>query len=196
MQLLEHFKHIQTTGSDEVGAAYIFKKGLDGSGNETWTQQAKLLASDAAASDQFGEAVAICNDYAIISAPYSDENENINSGSAYIFKKDDGAETWSQITKLVPSDGEGASGYFGHSVSIDGNYAAVGEVGDITSGHVWIFKKGLDGSGNETWTEKAKLVPGIASNKSRGMKFGNSISLKGDYIIIVQYMILMMNIGI
>ena len=45
------------------GAAYVFDYS-DGA----WTQRAKLLASDAAGSDQFGWAVAISGDTAVIGA--------------------------------------------------------------------------------------------------------------------------------
>jgi hypothetical protein len=49
------------------------------------TEVAKLLASDGAADDEFGESVAISGDYAIVGA-YLDDDNGTDSGSAYIFE--------------------------------------------------------------------------------------------------------------
>ena len=74
------------------GSAYIFKRN-----GSTWNQQQKLTASDGASSDQFGESVSLYDDYALISAYYDDDN-GFDSGSAYIFKRND--STWSQQQNL------------------------------------------------------------------------------------------------
>ena len=57
----------------ECGSAYIFVR--DGT---SWSQQAKLTASDGAAEDRFGWSVAIYENHAFVGA-YGDY-----SGSAYI----------------------------------------------------------------------------------------------------------------
>ena len=44
----------------------------------------KITASDAAADDYFGNSVSISGDYAIVGA-ILDDDDGINSGSAYIF---------------------------------------------------------------------------------------------------------------
>lgn len=63
----------------ESGSAYIFEK-TDG----TWSQAAKLAASDGAAQDKFGRSVSISGSTAIVGAhQHSDLGDN--SGSAYIF---------------------------------------------------------------------------------------------------------------
>ena len=64
-------------GGANSGSAYIFNV-------STGTQLHKLLASDAAAVDNFGYSVAISGNYAIVGAPYNDDGGN-DSGSAYIF---------------------------------------------------------------------------------------------------------------
>jgi uncharacterized membrane protein len=64
------------------GSAYIFKR--DGT---AWTEQAKITASDGAAGDYFGGSVAISGDYAIAGAR-KDDDAGMDSGSAYIFKRD------------------------------------------------------------------------------------------------------------
>lgn len=68
------------------GSAYIFEN--DGNGN--FIQIEKLLASDAAASDQFGAEIAISTNHIIIGAHDNTINFNgydyTGAGSAYIFK--------------------------------------------------------------------------------------------------------------
>jgi len=59
-----------------IGSAYLFED--DGSGN--WSQVEKLTADDAAASDQFGEAVALDGNTALVGAIGSS-----GTGGAYVF---------------------------------------------------------------------------------------------------------------
>ena len=66
----------------ESGSAYIFVR--DGT---SWSQQAKLTASDAAQNDAFGRVVGIYGDYAIVGSHSNDDN-GTNSGAAYIFVRD------------------------------------------------------------------------------------------------------------
>ncbi len=154
-------------GSDS-GSAYIFHKS-----GTTWVQQAKITASDGARYDFFGYSVSIDGDYAILGAPKDDDNER-DSGSAYIFHKS--GTTWVQQAKLITSDGAYFD-YFGHSVSIDGNYAIIGAFGDrYGSGSAYIFHR----SGT-TWVQQAKLT---ASDGLNGDWFGLSVSIDGDYTII------------
>jgi hypothetical protein len=109
------------------GSAYIFT--WDGF---SWTQQAKLLASDGAAIDYFGRSVAIAGDgeYALVGASGDDSW----SGSAYIFKRD--GTSWNELQKLTASDGA-AGDWFSHSVAIacDGEYALVGAMHDDDNGY-------------------------------------------------------------
>ena len=70
-------------GDSGNGSAYIFYKS-----GTTWSQQAKLVASDKANDDVFGDDVDISGDYAIVGARQNDDNGASNSGSVYIFKRD------------------------------------------------------------------------------------------------------------
>ena len=151
------------------GSAYIFKR--DGT---TWSQQAKLIASDGAYNDRFGDSVSISGDYAIIGA------HGDYFGSAYIFKRS--GTSWSEQAKLTASDGA-AYDIFGWSVSISGDYAIIGAHGDddsgSASGSAYIFKR--DGT---TWTEQAKLT---ASDGTASDYFGYSVSIRGDYAVVGAY---------
>ena len=74
--------HCKTgTAGRYQGAAYVFLRT-----GTTWTQQAKLLASDPAAYDQFGYSVSISADgsYAVVGARIKTGTAG-NQGAAYIF---------------------------------------------------------------------------------------------------------------
>ena len=153
-----------------AGSAYIFQRD-----NESWTQKAKLSASDGAASDYFGRSVAISGEYAIAGVPYEDPTYT-DAGSAYVFEKPPGG--WANMTqnaKLMASD-RAAYDYFGCSVSASGDCAIVGAYGDDSAGSAYIFKRvgGL-------WTQNAKLSP---SDGASGDNFGYSVLISGDYVII------------
>ncbi|MEA3282284.1 MAG: dockerin type I domain-containing protein [Euryarchaeota archaeon] len=160
---------------DRSGSAYIYKR--DGT---TWSQQAKLTASDGAAGDWFGVSVSISGDYVIVGATYRDDDNSSNSGSSYIYKRD--GTTWSEQAKFTASDG--ATGdEFGISVSISGDYVIVGAHGDADrgsySGSAYIYKR--DGT---TWSEQAKINN---SDGSAWGHFGGSVSISGDYAIVGAY---------
>eukprot|EP01084_Bolivina_argentea_P067764 123348_1 len=140
------------------GSAYIFT--LD-SLNNAWTETAKLLPSDGAAGDYFGQSVSIYGSTAIVGAIYNDD-QGTDSGSAYIFTLDSLNNAWTETAKLLPGDGATAD-YFGYSVSLYGSTAIVGAYQNddqgINSGSAYIFT--LD-SLNNAWTETAKLLPSDA----------------------------------
>ena len=152
------------------GSAYIFKyNGI------SWIQQSKLTASDGAANDYFGSSLSIGGDYIIVGT--YDDDMGIDSGSAYIFKRD--GTTWIQQQKLLASDGfEGD--WFGSSVAISGDYALVGarydDVNLICIGSAYIFRR--DGT---TWIQQQKL---LASDGLAYDYFGNSVGISGDYAIV------------
>jgi len=157
-------------GGTDSGSAYVFHRS-----GTTWTQQAKLTASDAVANDWFGWSVSISGDYAVIGAVGNDDDGDY-SGSAYVFHRS--GTTWTQQAKLTASDAV-AFDNFGWSVSISGDYAVIGAYGDGDdgdySGSAYVFER----SGT-TWTQQAKLT---ASDAVAFDKFGKSVSISGDYAV-------------
>jgi len=125
--------------SSNVGSAYIFVKpggGWAGSLNE----DAKLTASDAAASDFFGHSVSISGDTAIVGAR-TDDDGGFDSGAAYIFEKPNGgwAGSLNEDSKLTASDAA-INDQLGTSVSISGATVIVGApVDDGFSGSAYVF---------------------------------------------------------
>jgi len=160
------------------GSVYVFTR----SGN-SWTEQAKILASDGAAGDYFGHSVCLSSDTAIIGAYGDNDGRGPLSGSAYVFTRS--GSTWTEQAKLLPSDGKEWD-RFGDSVSINGNIALVGADWadwDYPYGHaagsVYVFTR----SGS-TWTQQAKLQ---ASDGVEFAHFGKSVSLSGDTVLIGAY---------
>jgi hypothetical protein len=162
-----------TSPNSQQGAAYVFIKS-----GSTWTEQAKLLASDAATSDQFAYTVSISSDgnTAIIGAPQQNTSPNTLNGAAYIFTRS--GTTWTQQQKLLASDAA-SSDRFGFSVSIsgDGNTVVIGAYAETTSptsnqGAAYVFTR----SGS-TWTQQAKL---LASDAASNDLFGRLVSISAD----------------
>ncbi len=122
---------------DDSGSAYVFTRS-----GTTWTQQAKLLASDGAAGDQFScWAVCLDGDTALIGA-WQDDDNGVNSGSAYMFTRT--GTTWTQQQKLLASDGA-AVDMFGVGVALNGSTAFIGAWYDddkgANSGSAYMFTK-------------------------------------------------------
>ena len=127
-------------GGGNSGSAYIFRR----TGTNTWDAGTKILASDAAGGDNFGQSVAIDGDYAIVGGHLNDDTgSNSNSGSAYIFRRT-GTNTWDTGTKILASDAA-ETDWFGYSVGISGDYAISGarfnDDGGSDSGSAYIFLK-------------------------------------------------------
>ena len=157
-------------GSD-AGAAYVFART-----GTVWTHQLKIIASDGAANDHFGYAVAISGNTALIGSRY-DDDKGTNSGSAYVYTRS--GTSWSVQEKLTASNG-GTSDYFGESVSVSGDLAVVGayledhRAGDAGAAYVYARSGTL-------WSEQQKLT---AQDGQGSDWFGQSVAVSGDKILI------------
>jgi len=124
------------------GAAYVYT-----AIGTTWAQQAKLTASDGASNDQFGCAVSLVGDTALIGA-YGDD---AYTGSAYVFTRT--GPSWTQQAKLTAPNGS-ANDAFGSPVSLSGDTALIGATGeDDCKGSAYVFTRIGD-----NWTQQAKLT--------------------------------------
>ncbi|MEL7160434.1 MAG: hypothetical protein AAFN92_06735 [Bacteroidota bacterium] len=175
-----------TNGGDTksgAGSAYVFAQN-----NGSWTQQAKLVASDRDSEDQFGYSVATSGQAIVVGARFEDEDANggdtkSNAGSAYVFAQDNGS--WTQQAKLVANDRTG-NDEFGYSVAISEQTIVVGarlededtNGGDPKSnaGSAYVFA--LD---NGSWTQQTKLV---ASDRDSEDRFGISVAISGRTIVV------------
>ena len=103
------------------GSAYIFERQSNGS----WSQTAKLTASDGESGDLFGSSVSISGDHAIVGTDrISKSGGRFINGKAYLFSKE--GSSWKE-TRLIAADGYTNDGFnFGQSVSIHSNTAIIG----------------------------------------------------------------------
>lgn len=138
----------------------------------------KKMPAANAQSGNFGYAVAINGNYAVVGA-YSDSvgNNGYYVGSAYIYKKISG--NWILHSRIIAADGMQGD-EFGYSVAIDGDYIAIGAIdahnaANATSGAVYVFMRN---GGN--WVQQAKLT---ASDGAAGYDFGVSVAIQGTTII-------------
>jgi hypothetical protein len=157
--------------SSNTGAVYVFKQT-----SGTWSQVAKLTASDASSNAFFGCKIAIANDgsYLAVGA-YGNASYK---GAVYIFLKGTG-DTWTQQAKLAGSDAV-APAWCGYDVALD-NTATTLVMGaralDSRKGAAYVFKR----SGT-TWSQLQKLRPsGALINDC----FSACVAISGDGNLIV-----------
>ena len=164
------------------GTAYVFRS-LD-TATGTITQNVKLLASDGAANDSFGDAVSLSGSSGLVGALADSFGANTAQGSAYVFRNLNTATgTITQNLKLTASDGAGGD-LFGNSVSLSGSIGLVGAYQDavganVRQGSAYLFRN-LD-TATGTITQNVKLT---ASDGAFDDWFGYSVGLDGDQFVI------------
>jgi hypothetical protein len=169
---------IASPGEDIVsldsGAAYVFRRDTpDTSFPGTWSQEAKLTASDAAHLDQFADSVDISGDAVIVGVPLDDDPVlGGTAGSAYVYRFD--GVNWAEEQKLtapLPAPGE----RFGNSVKIDGDVALIGAPREFGMGSAYVFSK------NGTWSLEQQL---FGSDALIFDQFGFSVAIDGGMALI------------
>ena len=182
-----------------TGVAYVFTKpGTDVNGDssidwEDWgsltpadkaTLTATLTTEGAASWDEFGSSVAIDGNTVVVGASGDDGEALDFMGSAFVFVKptSGGWVSTSTAAKLT-AETRGDDDYFGRSVAIDGDTIVVGADGqDTNTGSAFVFAEPSGGWVNNT--ETAKLT---ASVRSGGHRFGFSVALDGDTVVVGAY---------
>jgi hypothetical protein len=153
--------------TNDEGVVYVFER--DGAG---FTQRQKLT-QPALSQNDFGSAIAISGDTAIVTAPY-DGVRGTWSGAAFVYARS--GSTFATQQKLSASDGMPYAG-FGRSVSISGDTAVVGALGEldpdlpVVPSAAYVFVR----SGT-SWSEQQKLTITDATN----VLFGTSVFVSGD----------------
>jgi len=151
-----------TDNGNNSGSAYVFTRT-----GTTWTEQAKLTASDGTAEDRFGSSVDIDGETIVVGALGDDDN-GYYSGSAYVFTLT--GTTWTEQTKLTASDAAEGD-FFGTSVAIAGPTVVVGAIFHDAS---YVFTRT-----GTTWTEQAKLTGND--------RFGGSVAIDENTIVVGAY---------
>lgn len=180
--------------ASSAGAVYIFVRA-----GSTWTQQAYVKASNAGAKDLFGRSVALSADSLAVGATAEASSAvGVNgnqlddslplSGAVYVFTRT--ASVWSQQA-YVKASNPGASDFFGSSVSLAGDWLAVGAPGESSSargaggdqtnnslpgaGAVYLFLR--SGTG---WTQQTYQK---ATNTAARDELGSAVSLAAGTVV-------------
>ena len=158
-------------GASNGGIAYVY----EWSGSD-WAGAATLTPDDVEGQDEFGLSVGVDDDVIIVGS-HKDDDAGMDSGSAYIFRKN--GEAWIQEANLVPADSV-LEGRLGFSVDISGDYAVMGGPfelqGTTIAGSAYIFEYA-----DTAWVETIRLVsdqPSIAEG------FGWDVAINGDVAMI------------
>ena len=93
------------------GSAYVFERDPNG----TWSQAAKLLASDGGPMQSFGVSVAVSDDVVLVGA--TDGHGIVDyCGAVYAYEPDPNG-AWVETAKLIADDGS-ISDFFGCSLAL------------------------------------------------------------------------------
>ena len=153
------------------GSGYVFSRSAG-----VWTQTAKLLASDGAASDFLGRVCSLSGTTIVIGAR-DDDDLGWSSGSAYVYEMQNGS--WAQAAKLLASDGR-AGDVFGQSVGVSGDRIVVGakwrDDAGTNSGAAYLFERS-----NGVWGQVQRLN---AADAGLGDDFGHSACIDGRTILV------------
>jgi hypothetical protein len=133
-------------------------------------------------NDQFGNAVAIDGNYAVVAASLEDHdalggNKLEDAGSVWLFYKNL-AGNWIQLKKLVAPD-RSYKDRFGISVAISGNTIVVGSDNSGQKGAAYIYSR--HAGYMENWGFVKKIVPPIQVS---GTQFGISVAISGNTIVV------------
>ncbi len=151
------------------GAVILYQRQAD-SLPDAWLPIQSLETSGGGPLDELGFSLALSGERLITGA-----REPGGTGKAYIFECCEAGD-WREAARLTATDGQ-AEDWFGYSVAIAGDLAAVGARFALGAGAVYIYER--DGAGE--WSQIIRLLSPSATD---GEQFGTSLALVGDQVIV------------
>jgi hypothetical protein len=161
----------------DSGSAYVFRWT-----GAAWGPERKLRAFDAAAADEFGEAVGVEDDLIVVGAGRVDDGARSNTGAAYVFRHT--GTFWDGGTRLTAADAA-AEDRFGLAVAVD----AGGPGGDL----VVVGAPLRDGAGSNRGAAYVFVHDGVAWDGGvalgapgggvDGDKLGEAVAVDGDLVL-------------
>ncbi len=187
----DSFNYIARVSTVDQQTMVSMKPMTVSSSSQPYSQVNKIVASDRINNVEFGRAVSISNNYAVVGTQLEDKdaegkNPKPDAGAAYIYER--GSDNkWKQVQKIVAADrAPGAN--FGWSVGISGNTIVVGAIYErfdasgrnesSSEGAAYVFERGADG----VWKQTQKL---LSSDRATGYNyFGTSVGVDGNTIVV------------
>lgn len=154
----------RTTADSGKGEVHVFRKNATG----TWAVAGVLQAPTRVAGADFGRAMVVSGDMAMIGAPQD------GNGAVYIFRR--GANgVWSSAGVAAALAAEPGD-RFGSALALDGARLVVGAPGrSMRKGSVFVFGRQTDGA----WTQEGMLV---AARGTDNAQLGTSVAIRGDVL--------------
>jgi hypothetical protein len=126
------------------GSVYLYT--LNSTSN-TWGDEQKIVASDGAAGDYFGLAIAMSGTGHLVVGAYGDDDKGSDAGAVYLYTLNSTSNIWGDEQKIVASDGAEMDN-FGNAVAMSGTgHLVVGARGnddmDTNSGSVYAIGEGV-----------------------------------------------------
>jgi len=161
----------------DAGAAYVFRRNTS---TGVWSQEQKLIPSVGAASDYFGQTVALVGNVLLVGAPSADTANGVDAGLVYVYRWKNSIVKWVEETTLVDPDGA-ASDFAGTGLAFDGTTAVVGcpnedisSIWDCGAASVWSVS-------GTTWTHNQEIK---ATTTQYYAGFGSSVGVSGNEIVV------------
>ena len=151
------------------GKAYIYRYS-----NGAWTQETLLQSDAQETQDNFGTAVDIDGDLAVVST------DHLNGGAEEVHVYRRGAGGWAREAVLQAPAGQIDVGY-GTAVAVEGDLIAVGASRRLINdrGAVYIYR--FDGS---SWSAEATIEAGFQYPDILGFRLGAAVDIDGGRIAV------------
>jgi hypothetical protein len=175
---------IGTEGEFEpTNAVYVFAPYDSSSLSMAWTQLTKLTGPT---NSIFGYSVAVAGELIVVGAINDVNTNGNNTGSVLVFTLSSSSSSWTQLTRLLATDGAVDDG-FGTSVSISKDAVAivVGTAYDdfnttfTDSGAAYLFL--ITDSTTMEWTQVGKFV---AAERESFDHLGQSIAIDNNLVVV------------
>jgi hypothetical protein len=154
---------------------------------QVFDDESTLTAGDRTVQDNFGAAVSVDADIAVIGAPAANIGGDPDTGGAYVFTRDPVDGDWDQSDKLTAGGDVNALDRFGTSVAVDADVILIGAPfhnpnGSPNGGAAFLFSRDPDEVAANQWSETQKLTAGI--DEDMDDNFGTSVALNSDTALV------------
>lgn len=165
-----------TAQADGYGAVYVFERNEAG----VWSETARLVVDADSAGSNFGAAVALDGDWALVGAP-----DYGADGAVFAYQKTENG--WQEVGQWTNGE-EDTQDRFGAAVALHNGHALVGAPGtppsffgpsgDPTTGAAYAYRYD---AASASWSAGAKVM---ASETGEGATFGAAIDLHGGMALV------------